>query len=48
MVSGTGGYSSLAGFIPSSDRAIVVLYDRDNLVPAARIRGPCRWKISAS
>ncbi len=32
---GTGGYSSLAGFVPSSDRAIVVLYNRDNLDPAA-------------
>jgi len=32
---GTGGYSSVAGFIPNQDRAIVVLYNRDNLDPAA-------------
>jgi hypothetical protein len=32
---GTGGYSSLAGFNPAHDRAIVVLYNRDNSDPAA-------------
>jgi len=32
---GTGGYRSLAGFNPAQDRAIVVLYNRDNQDPAA-------------
>ena len=32
---GTGGYRSLVGFNPSQDRAIVVLYNRDNQDPAA-------------
>jgi CubicO group peptidase (beta-lactamase class C family) len=32
---GTGGYRSLAGFNPTQNRAIVVLYNRDNTDPAA-------------
>ena len=32
---GTGGYRSLAGFNPAQDRAIVVLYNRDDSDPAA-------------
>jgi serine-type D-Ala-D-Ala carboxypeptidase/endopeptidase len=32
---GTGGYRSLARFNPAQDRAIVVLYNRDNTDPAA-------------
>jgi D-alanyl-D-alanine-carboxypeptidase/D-alanyl-D-alanine-endopeptidase len=32
---GTGGYSSTAAFNPVEDRAIVVLYNRDNADPAA-------------
>jgi D-alanyl-D-alanine-carboxypeptidase/D-alanyl-D-alanine-endopeptidase len=32
---GTGGYRSLAGFNPAQDRAIVVLYNRDDTDPGA-------------
>ena len=32
---GTGGYGSTAAFSPAEDRAIVVLYNRDNTDPAA-------------
>ena len=32
---GTGGYSSFAEFDPPQDRAVVVLYNRDNTDPAA-------------
>ena len=32
---GTGGYRSLAAFDPAQDRAIVVLYNRENTDPAA-------------
>jgi D-alanyl-D-alanine-carboxypeptidase/D-alanyl-D-alanine-endopeptidase len=32
---GTGGYRSLARFNPGQDRAVVVLYNRDNTNPAA-------------